>query len=106
MTHVIGHGGGACASLLHVPEAELPDAIERLAVAIKPGGVLYASFKFGSGERADGERVFTDMSESRLREIVDGTGLLEVVAVWETTDSRWGKEADRWINCLAGRRLN
>ena len=96
-------GVWACASLLHIPEAELTDAIERLAVAIKPGGVLYASFKYGSGERADGDRVFTDMSERRLREIVDGTGLLAVVKIWETTDSRWGKEAERWVNCLARR---
>jgi SAM-dependent methyltransferase len=35
----------ACASLLHVPAVELPDAMQRLCRALEPGGILYASFK-------------------------------------------------------------
>ncbi len=31
----------ACASLLHVPAAELPEVMQRLCKALKPGGVLY-----------------------------------------------------------------
>lgn len=34
----------ACASLLHVPSAELPDVMHRLGRAMKPGGIRYASF--------------------------------------------------------------
>ncbi|NCA72135.1 MAG: class I SAM-dependent methyltransferase, partial [Sphingobacteriia bacterium] len=40
----------ACASLLHVPMLELPGVMRRLARALVPGGVLYASFKHGAGE--------------------------------------------------------
>src|SRR5690606_22260482 len=41
----------ACASLLHLSDAELPNAIGRLIRALKPDGVLYMSFKHGAGER-------------------------------------------------------
>lgn len=40
----------ACASLLHVPRAELVDALRRLRRALRPGGVLYVSLKIGAGE--------------------------------------------------------
>jgi 2-polyprenyl-3-methyl-5-hydroxy-6-metoxy-1,4-benzoquinol methylase len=41
-----------CASLLHVPSSELPAVMQKLADALKPGGVWYVSFKYGNGERA------------------------------------------------------
>jgi hypothetical protein len=41
----------ACASPLHVPRLELPPRMTRLAKALKPGGVMYVSFKYGLGER-------------------------------------------------------
>lgn len=41
----------ACASLLHVPYAELPETIAKLGEALVDGGVLYASFKYGRGEK-------------------------------------------------------
>jgi SAM-dependent methyltransferase len=52
----------ACASLLHVPMAELPEVLGRLGRALKSDGVLYASFKYGVGEReheGGGSRIWT-----------------------------------------------
>ena len=69
-----------CASLLHVPEAELPGVMALLARALKPGGIWYLSFKYGSGEREKDGRRFTDMNEARLWNIVDvvnGVGYLD-----------------------------
>lgn len=43
----------ASATLHHVPKRALPDVLKRVAAALKPGGVLYASFKQGSGEARD-----------------------------------------------------
>ena len=43
----------ASASLLHVPKAELPALFVRLARALKPGGLLMATFKAGEGEARD-----------------------------------------------------
>ena len=98
-------GVWACASLLHVPPSELPDAFGRLAAALKePGGVLYASFKYGSyshgGQRQhrDGRR-FTDLDEvgleMLLREVVPAMAILET---WTTLDRRPGRKGETWLN--------
>ena len=46
-------GVWACASLLHVPAATLPDILARVRCALRPGGVFVASFKAGGGEGRD-----------------------------------------------------
>jgi len=43
----------AHATLLHCPRAELPDALERILRALKPGGWHFASYKLGDGEGRD-----------------------------------------------------
>lgn len=43
----------ANACLLHVPFAALPDVLTRVHVALKPGGLFYASYKMGEGEGRD-----------------------------------------------------
>jgi 2-polyprenyl-3-methyl-5-hydroxy-6-metoxy-1,4-benzoquinol methylase len=53
----------ACASLLHVPQVELYEVLRRLFNALRSSGVLYASFKHGSGKRTVDGRSFTDMTE-------------------------------------------
>lgn len=46
-------GVWACASLLHVEAALLPDILARVRRALRPGGVFVASFKAGTGEGRD-----------------------------------------------------
>jgi SAM-dependent methyltransferase len=94
----------ACASLLHVPWDELPDVLRRLERALRPGGVLYASFKPGEGERTvDDGRHFTDMTEARLRDRLREAPGLRVTQVWETADARPGRGDERWFNALLRR---
>jgi SAM-dependent methyltransferase len=58
----------ACASLLHVPAAEIDDVFRRLIRALKPGGVFYMAVKIGPGERlADDGRLFCDYTPQSLR---------------------------------------
>lgn len=90
----------ACASLLHVPLVELPEAVRRLVQALKPAGVLYASFKYGSGEREHGGRRFTDLDEDGLTALVSGIEGLEIREVWTTADRRPGRESEHWLNAL------
>ncbi len=47
------HAVWAHACLLHCPRAELPDVLQRIHRALKPGGLHYASFKLGDGEGRD-----------------------------------------------------
>ena len=90
-----------CASLLHVPRAELPEVFRRLAKALKAGGVLYASFKYGQGAREDNGRVFTDMREGEIAERlrgIEGAGL-RVVQEWMSKDRR-PERRESWVNVI------
>lgn len=93
----------ACASILHLPKAELSVVLEKIAVALKPGGVLYTSFKYGDFEGMRGGRHFTDFTEETLTEFWKSFPSLRILVTWITTDVRPGREEERWINLLAGR---
>jgi SAM-dependent methyltransferase len=95
-------GVWACASLLHVPATDLPPVIRRLRVALRPGGVIYMSFKHGSGERVVGSRRFTDLAEETLSSALTGTGLA-LEEVWVSGDVRAGRTGERWLNAVARR---
>ena len=98
------NGIWCCASLLHVPLVELPEVFRRLAQALKAGGVLYASFKYGQGEREDNGRVFTDMREGEIAGMLRGNGVdeLKVMQEWISEDRR-RERSDRWVNVLVGK---
>ncbi|RKT38056.1 class I SAM-dependent methyltransferase [Thiocapsa rosea] len=90
----------ACASLLHIPMVELPEVLGRLGRALKAGGVLYASFKYGAGEREHGGRRFTDLDEMGLAALVEAVPALAVIETWITGDRREGREGERWLNAV------
>jgi SAM-dependent methyltransferase len=96
-------GVWACASLLHLPPAELPDALHRLWAALKPDGVLYLSLKHGDGERVDAEgRHFTDATEARLRDWLAALPEVAGIDCWLTPDHRPDRP-DTWLNALMRR---
>ena len=90
----------ACASLLHVPEGELPGILDKINTALKPQGVLYASFKYGNfaGER-DG-RYFHDMNEESATELFTSVPGFKIEEMWQSQDVRRDKDA-YWINVIA-----
>ena len=90
----------ACASLLHVPAAELPEVLHRLARALKPGGVLYASFKYGQGERHHDQRRFTDLDEAGLGALLREVPAFAELDTWVTRDRRAERSHERWLNTL------
>lgn len=94
----------ACAALLHVPGTELPDAIARLIRALKPGGVLYMSFKHGTGEHVteDG-RFFTDMTDSRLRRMLQALPGVKLEEFWITTGEGQFQGQGEWLNALVSK---
>ncbi|HID8742852.1 TPA: class I SAM-dependent methyltransferase [Enterobacter mori] len=86
-----------CASLLHVPSSELPAVMQKLADALKPGGVWYVSFKYGNGERVQGERRFTDLDEEGLRMGISNITDVAITSLWITKDYRQ-ERSERWLN--------
>lgn len=92
-------GVWACASLLHVPMADLPSSLSCLWDALKSGGVIYLSFKVGFGEHTRSGRRFTDLDESNLRGLVDGLEGVSDFEFWRTEDQRPNRR-EIWLNGL------
>jgi len=101
--HIFYDGIWACASLLHLPEIELTPTLIKLWNALKPGGTLYVSFKYGEGERSHQGRHFTDANESRLTSWLGGLSDIENTKYWVTADQRPGND-ERWLNALIKRK--
>ena len=53
----------ACASILHLEKGDLPDVLQKMANALKTGGVIYTSFKYGDFEGERNGRYFTYLTE-------------------------------------------
>ena len=89
-------GVWACASLLHVPSAELPRTIMLIHRSLRSDGVLFANFKEGVyGGMRDG-RHYTDMTEGRLAELLESKGMVPI-EIWTSVDPR----GVRWTNSVS-----
>ncbi|MGE6981206.1 class I SAM-dependent methyltransferase [Kluyvera intermedia] len=88
-----------CASLLHVRMQALPEAMERLAQALKPDGVWYVSFKYGDGERIKEGRHFTDLNEQALEALLTPLTDITLIRHWITEDKR-PERTEMWLNAL------
>lgn len=92
-----------CASLLHVPEIELPETLSKLANALKTSGVWYVSFKYGDSQREKDGRSFTDINEQRLAELVSSLSNIDVSSTWTTEDNRPDRN-EKWLNAILVKR--
>ncbi len=91
-------GVWACASILHVPKAELADVFARIHAAMKPDAVLYCSFKYGTFEGERNGRYFTDFTEDTFRDwAAEHTGFA-IKELWITGDVRENRGAEKWLN--------
>jgi superfamily II DNA or RNA helicase/HKD family nuclease/SOS-response transcriptional repressor LexA len=88
-----------CASLLHVEPSEMPEVLARLWTALAPGGVLYASFKTGTGTRLHGGRRFTDADEHQVVKWLAALPVVERSEIWSTDDQRPNR-SESWTNVL------
>ena len=114
------NGIWACASLLHVSEKELENVLAIFHRTLKRDGVLYASWKYGEAERWDGERFYCDMTEEKLRRVLEHADLkaregLEVceglearaelfdcLECWVAEDSLPSGREQKWLNVVLG----
>ena len=88
----------ACASLLHVPSKNLEDAFKKCAKALKKGGILYASFKYGEFEGLRNGRFYVDLNELSLETYTKDCGLI-IVETSITYDVRPDRN-EKWINVV------
>ncbi len=90
----------ACASILHVPSAELPDVFRRMITALKPGGNIYTSFKYGTFEGERNGRLFTDFTEKTFAAFLKQFPELTIEDQWISTDVRPGRSNEKWLNVI------
>ena len=90
----------ACASILHVKKAGLPDIIHKMSLAAKKNGIIYISFKYGDFEGERNGRYFTDMTEISMKDLLVKSLELNVEKQWITGDVRPGREDERWLNII------
>ena len=96
----------ACASVLHVEKGRIPKLLEVLSRALKKGGVLYLSFKYGDHDGFRDGRHFTDLNENGFSELLDSLYCesvtrdeFELVDEWKSEDVRRGKNVE-WLNVI------
>ncbi|ARU58060.1 tellurite resistance protein-related protein [Oleiphilus messinensis] len=89
----------ACASLLHIPAPDMSQTLCHLSQYLKPEGVFYASFKYGSEDICKDGRNFTNCTESRLADFVQETQL-SIIKTWKTPDTRPERVDEYWLNAL------
>jgi len=90
----------ACASLLHVDASVLPDVLTRIHELLKPKSILYASFKYGTGERKKNGRYFHDLTEDECRNLLSDADF-SIKELFVTKDVRPNRESEQWINVIA-----
>lgn len=66
----------ASASLLHLNNKDLIIVLKKISKALKTGGILMASFKYGDNERLKEERYFNDMTEVKFSKLLESVSEL------------------------------
>jgi SAM-dependent methyltransferase len=93
-------GVWACASILHVEKAKLPDVMKKMANATKKGGVVYSSFKYGDFEGVRNGRFFTYLTEESFGELLRKVPELVIEKLWISADVRAERGEERWLNIM------
>ena len=103
----------ACSSILHLEQTELRSVLKKMAnalrpdgwiTALKPGGRIYTSFKYGEFEGMRNGRYFTDFTWSSFQRFIRDTESLSIEESWMTGDVRPGREEEKWLNLLLQKR--
>ncbi len=91
-------GVWACASLLHVPLADLPDVLMRVHRALRPGGWFVASYKAGLGEGRDGfSRFYSYPDRAELMSAYQGAAPWAALACENATGAGFDRQDIDWL---------
>lgn len=90
----------ASASIMHLEYDQLVELMPKLSRALKPGGVLYVSFKYGDNDGYLGKRYYTYMTEERFAELAATVPELNVTQVGTFGNEHPGQPDFRWLWAL------
>lgn len=87
----------ASASLVHVDIGEIIDVMFKIQRALKKNGILYASWKYGTGERVDNQKYYADFEEETISELF-ASASFDIKKMWVTEDNL--VRDCKWINVI------
>ena len=97
-------GVWASASLLHCPEAQLQDVIQRILAALKDQAIAYMSFKWGKSPSVDDRgRHFTNHTTESLSLLLEGIHYAELLDLWDSEATLRG-QPQRWVYAIIRKR--
>lgn len=92
----------ANACLLHVPRSDLPEVLDRIIRALRPGGRFYASFKTGGGEGIDSlGRYYNRPSREELAALCQSAGFSDI-EIETVSGGAFDGEPTTWLYLHAG----
>ncbi|CAK6511226.1 class I SAM-dependent methyltransferase [Rickettsia helvetica] len=87
------------ATLLHVPYNETTNVYKKIHAALKPEGIFYASYGYGSDIIQSDDRDFYNMNEDTIKPYFNG--LLEIVKIWTEKSKRFSPSKEAlWLNFI------
>lgn len=90
----------ANASLLHISKAEMPDVLFRQFRALKKGGIIYASFKYGNNEEYVNGRFFNFYDEPSWKELLKDFKNISIIDIRKDEDKREDHKNEYWLYIL------
>lgn len=96
----------ACSSILHVEKEKLPNIIIKMINALKPNGIIYTSFKKGSGYEIKEGKYYNYITKEEFEEMLNKLNInAKIVDYFETLPStnRPGAESTIWSNYIIRR---
>lgn len=96
----------ACSSILHVEKEKLPDIIIKMINALKPNGIIYTSFKKGSGYEIKDGKYYNYITKEEFEEMLNKLNInAKLIDYFETLPStnRPGTESTVWGNYIIRR---
>lgn len=90
----------ACASILYLPLQELESVLNKMTRALKPQGIIYTSFKYGTFKGERNGRYFTDMTEETFAALLEKVAELSLEEQWISDDVHPGRGDEKWLNLI------
>jgi SAM-dependent methyltransferase len=90
----------ACSSLIHLSINEIYSVLPIILNAMKINSILYMSFKYGKNSEIRGTRLFTDMTENKIKNIINIYENIVIKKVYITEDIRLERKNEKWLNVI------
>lgn len=92
----------ACASILHLERKKLPGIFTKMLRALKPGGIIYTSFKVGTGARTKEGKLYTEFTLEELAKLIAGLPIPAqlIDSSFNTSHKRSRPGTNQWGNYI------